>query len=718
MRFGPTSLRLTSVVARGLRRPRLRDDLKVSEQVVAGKNSFVIKIPETESYARYGPFEYELLRLCDGARTPADIADAMYERYPERPLGEAEVADFLDGMDPNTWERSVGEKNLAILEKIRDERKRRVDRSSLLYIYFSAWDPDRLLDRIHPYLRWLYTREFVIFSIILFALTAGIVIADFHRIRADTVEFYNFTHKTAYDIWVFWFLLLFVSGVHEFGHGLTCKNFGGEVHQMGFMLIFFTPSFYTDCTDMHMFDRTSKRLWTIFAGIWVEMVLCALATFVWFFSPPGSFIGDLCYKTLLMTGVSGVFINLNPLMKFDGYYALAQYLEIDNLREQAFNYTKLWAQQTILRRPVTLPVVGRRKHRIFLIFGVAAFYYSILILTIVTVFVKNVFTSRFGTWGYVMTAGVVYLLLRRRLGNFLPAMIAKLPQTKEKLMAWQLTWQQKVGGAVVAALLLLPLPPGFNPPAATSEFLLEPGERAEVRAPVAGLVQEVRVGEGQEVAPGAVLAVLHNPEITARAAVAERELQLAERNLLEARSRNDLGAIQKYSQERQRLATEVTELRRKQAGLTLRAPLAGVVATPQLDQRVGAYLNEGETFAVLADRRLMRARILVRDWELEDVTENARVKLDLRAHPFHPFAGHVRQIMPAAASDRPVAEPQKLERKGQEITNYFAVVLEVDNPEGLLREGMTGTAKIYGRGYPLGWRMSRAGWRWLRSHVW
>lgn len=718
MRFGPTSLELTSVLAKGLRRPKLREDLVVSEQVVAGETSYVVKVPKTNIYLRYQAFEFEVLRLCDGTRTAADIAALLSEQNPDQPISQQEVMEFLDNMDPSFWERSLGEKNLAILEKIRDERKKRVESRNLFYMRFSAWNPDRLLERLHPYLRWMFTREFVIFCLILFGLTLVIIAGDWQRIRHDTAEFYSFTNKTAYDLWIFWVLTFFISLVHEFGHGLTCKHYGGEVAQMGLLLIYFTPAFYTEVTDMYLFDRTSKRLWTIFAGIWIELVVCALATFVWFLSPPGSFLGDLGYKTLLLTGVSGVFMNLNPLMKLDGYYVLCQYLEIDNLREDSFEYLKAWFRRMVLRQDVDLPPASRRRRRTFLLYGTAALLYGVMVLTIVTLFVKNIFTSKFGDWGYVLTAGVVYLLLRKRVQKALPGARAGLQALKEKLMAWRMTRLQKAGGLALLVVLVAPLPSGISPAAVSTEFLLEPGERAEVRAPVPGLVEEVRVREGDTVEAGAVLAVLHNPDLEARATKVESELKLAERSLATAQARHDLGEIQKYSRERQRLESERAEASEKRAGLILRAPRAGVVTTPQVEQRVGDYLAEGEEFAVLADRRTMRARILVRDWELEDVKEGARAKLNFRTYPFRSFSGTVKQIMPAAALDRPVAEPHKLERKGQELTNYFAVTLEIRNPDGVLREGMTGTAKIYGRRYPLAWRAGRSTWRWLRSQVW
>ncbi|HEY7679465.1 MAG TPA: efflux RND transporter periplasmic adaptor subunit, partial [Terriglobia bacterium] len=653
MRFGPTSLKLHTVLARTLRRPKLRTDLRVSRQVMGGEESVVINVPGTMVYSRIGTLEYEVLTICDGTRTPAEIAAEMKRRDPESVLDETEVADFLETVEPELWEKSLGEKNLAILEKIKEERSERVSRNSILYIYFKAWDPDKFLDRIHPYLKWMFTPGFVIFSVVLFVLIFVIVAADWPRIRQDTVDFYGFTNKTAYDIWVFWILLFFVSMIHEFGHGLSCKHFGGQVHQMGLMLVFFTPAFYTDCTDMHMFDRTSKRLWTIFNGLWIETVLCGLSTLVWYFSMPGSFVSDIAYKTLLLTGVSGLFFNLNPLMKFDGYYALAQYLGIDNMREDSFSYLRSWVLKYVFRKDVDLPAASKRKRRVFLIFGTAAFLYGTLVLVLFSLFIRNVFTSKFGDWGYPLTFLAVYMLLRKRIQKAWPSMVSGLRDAKEKLMAWRLTRLQQAG--LVGILLLISIPP--TPTEVATEFVLEPGERADVRPGVAGNVMRVDVLEGQSVAAGAVLAVLGNPDVTTRVIVAAQQLALFERELMAARERADLGAVQRAAESRQHAQTELSEARRKQDGLILTAPFAGIVTTPRVETMQGTFLVEGQEFARIADRSHVHARILVRDWELEEVAPGAAVKLKVRAYPFRTFEGVVERILPAAALDRPVTDP-------------------------------------------------------------
>jgi putative peptide zinc metalloprotease protein len=693
----------------------LRTDLRISEQVVAGEKSVVIKIPETGSYNRYGGFEYELLTMCDGERTPAEIAAAMTENNPERSLEESDVLEFLDGMEPWMWERSVGEKNLAILEKIRDERKTRVNSSNLMYITFTAWNPDKTLARLDPYLSWMYTRGFIIFSLILFGIGALIWATDYNRISQDTVAFYTFTNKSAADIWVYWILMLVTGGIHEFGHGLTCKHFGGDVHQMGFMLIYLTPAFYTDTTDVYMFSRAAPRQWTIFAGIWIELVLCGLATIVWYFSLPGSWVSSFSYKVLLFTGISGAFLNLNPLMKADGYYALSQYLEMESLREESFAYLGAFLRHYVLRQDVELPPATQRKQRIFLTFSVLALFYSATIIVLSIFFVRNIFGSMFGeSWGFLLTLVVAYLFLRKRIRKIWPGLRARLRQEKERFMAWKMTRMQQAG--IAAVVLLLTVPP-FSAEVST-DFVLEPGQRAEVRATVPGRVADVPVREGDRVPAGATLAVLRNPELESRATILEQQLQLAESDLRAAAMRSDSQEVARAGHERERLESELTIARTRLAALVLRAPFAGIVTTPQIEQRVGEVLPEGADFLTLADREQMRARILVRDYELEDVHTGAAARLKVNAFPFRTYAGDVQQILPAATSDRPVANPEKVERYGQELTNFFAVVLEFPNSDGSLREGMTGTARITGKSYPLVWKAGRAAWRWLRSQVW
>lgn len=714
MRFGPTSLKASSILAKGLHRRKFRADLRVSEQTVAGEKSFVVKIPETNSYNRFGATEYELLTLCDGTRARAEVAGVWNQTHPDEPLSEEEVAGFLEGVEPEIWEQSAGEKNLAVLERIRDERKNRVDQSSMLYISFKAWDPNKTLARMDPYFGWIFTRGFVIFSVALFVTAAYLLAGDWTQVQRDTAALYTFQGKTAYDIWIFWFLLLALGCIHEFGHGLACKHFGGDVHQMGFLLIYFTPAFFTDTTDIMLFNRFARRQWVLFAGIWIELVICGIAAIFWRFTVAGSFGNDLAYKTMLLSGIQGAFLNLNPLIKADGYYALAEYLHIDNLREDAFAYLRAWARKYILFEDIDLPQASRRHRRVFIVFGLTAMTYSVSLLFLTVFFVKNVLVSKFGNWGYFLTAAVVYYFARKGLKKAWHQARAWWREKKEEYMAWKMTRRQQVGAIGLAVLFLIPP----IPTRVASDFVLEPGKDARIRTEVSGVVRHVMVKQGDSVSAGEAIALLFNPELDAQAKMLSQQLAMADAEVRAGQTQAYSTKLAAAIQERGRLEQEWAVAQKRAEALTVRTPIAGVIAGPGIEQKSGQYLPAGDELCEVADRSSMKARIWVRDWELGDFHVGSPAELKVVPFTFRTFSGSVDQILPAAAVDRPVAQPEQLERLGQQLTNYFAVEMTFPNPDGSLTEGMTGTAKIAGAHSPLAWQVGRGTWRWLRSQVW
>ena len=201
----------------------------------------------------------------------------------------------------------MGEKNLAVLERIRDERKTRINQSSLLYIYFKAWNPNRTLRRMEPYLRWMFTPGFVIFSIAIFVIAMSILAGDWARVQKDTGGTLFFLRQER----------LRHMGLLDH-HAVPRRHprirarahmqaFRRRSESNGVSADLFHACFYTDTTDILLFESTAPREYVIFAGIWVELVICSLATFVWALSVPGSTMNDLAYKLLLLSGISGAY---------------------------------------------------------------------------------------------------------------------------------------------------------------------------------------------------------------------------------------------------------------------------------------------------------------------------------------------------------------------------------------------------------------------------
>lgn len=714
MRFGPSGLRASPVLAKGLHRPKLRSDIRISKQNASGEVSYVVKIAETSSYRRYGEYEFELLQACDGTRTAAEVAAFMNATRPDAPVDEPTVLEFLDGIEPEMWERTIGEKNLAILERLRDERKGRLDQSSLLYITFKAWDPDKTLTRLDPWLSWMFTREFVYFSVALFIFTIWLLAGDWGRIATDTADLWNFSTKSAYDLWLFWALLMVLGCIHEMGHGLTCKHYGGDVHQMGFMLIYLTPAFFTDTTDILLMDRVAPRQWTIFAGIWIEMVVFGLAAILWHITLPGSAINDVSYKMMLLSGFQGTVINLNPLIKADGYYVLCQHLQIDNLREDAFAFLNAWLKKYILRRDVELPAATMRQKRIFFTFSLSALVYSTVLILVVLWWVRNMCVNKFGAWGYVIFSALICFFLRKKLRQLWRMLREGWIRGKEKYMAWKLTRAQVAGFAAIAAIIAVPpIPSNIATP-----FILEPANQADVRTVVPGIMHQILVRQGDTVQQGQILSVMDNPSLAAAVATDTQRLALAQSRFRAAEASGNFAAADNASHEAARLKQSLTEAKQKFGQLEIRAPIAGIVTTPELPETAGEHFTPGQIFCHISSRAEMHARILVRDWEMSDVHPGARVLLKAAPYPYLTYVGRVERIMPAAAQDQPASNSPVPERNGQQLTNYMAVIAYLYNSDDSLREGMTGTAKIYSTPRPIGWQIARGTWRWIRSQVW
>ena len=158
----------------------------------------------------------------------------------------------------------------------------------------------------------------------MFAVMTWMWIGRFGEIWRDSFEFYNFATKSGGDLLEFWILFGAMAFFHESFHGLTCKHFGGNVESMGFTLMYFAPSFYCDVTQVWIYGGKWERIATAIAGIWGDLIICFFATVVWWATTAGMSVHNLAYKIMMVTGIGVSVLNLNPLIKLDGYYIFCE----------------------------------------------------------------------------------------------------------------------------------------------------------------------------------------------------------------------------------------------------------------------------------------------------------------------------------------------------------------------------------------------------------
>lgn len=325
---------------------------------------------------------------------------------------------------------------------------------------------------------------------------------------------------------VAWVVLLSVVVLHEFAHGLTCKHFGGHVHEMGFLLIYFQPAFYCNVSDAWLFPERSHRLWVTFAGAYFEMFLWALAMLVWRLTEPATALNHFALIVVATSAIKSLF-NMNPLIKLDGYYLLSDWLGIPNLRSKSGQY--LWAGlRALLGRPANWPTGATpRERRICLFYGLIATAFGTWLLSMVALQVGRHLVGEYQAWGFVGFTVLLCAVFRSSIRKSFNTLTSRLRSASLAAAKWRKP--VKVLGllAVIFGLLYW----GHTDLRISGEFVILPAHNADVRAKVEGIIQEVCVNEGEAVKPGQLIARLSDRDGSAelrktRAAIEEKQAQL------------------------------------------------------------------------------------------------------------------------------------------------------------------------------------------------
>src|SRR2546426_6987722 len=266
---------------------KFRPDLKVIRQVQRGEVSFIVKDPVALKYYRFGTLEVSLFKYLDGTRDHAQIAESLSAAVGLTLTGSM-VASFVEELKKKDLiERSGTEKSLVLLERLRKQRKLKAETGAegrdTLYMRFPFYDPDNLYNKIIKHISFLWSRKFFFVYLILFSLAATIIISNLDTVRTGIANLYSFQDKGFRDIAMFIGVLFTIIVLHENGHGLTCKRYGGGGYSSGVMLVYFMPAFYAHGNDTWTFESKAAKPWGTFAGGFVELNIFSIARFVLYF---------------------------------------------------------------------------------------------------------------------------------------------------------------------------------------------------------------------------------------------------------------------------------------------------------------------------------------------------------------------------------------------------------------------------------------------------
>ncbi|MGQ9913886.1 MAG: HlyD family efflux transporter periplasmic adaptor subunit [Thermogutta sp.] len=719
---------------------RKRPDLVAQRQRYEGETYWVIKDPVGLNYFRFREEEFFLLNQLDGTSSLDEVKERFEAEFPPQKITLEELQQFLGMLHRSGLVvADVPEQGYHLLQRRRERRKKELIQafSNILAVRFKGIDPERILNALYPYVRWAFHPVTFLLCVILWISALLLVLVEFNVFLSRLPTFQQFFTPTN-ALWLA-AVLAVTKVIHEFGHGLSCKHFGGECHEMGVMFLVLTPCLYCNVSDSWMIPSRWHRAAIGAAGIFVELTLAALATFVWWFSEPG-LLNHLALNVMFICSVSTVMFNGNPLLRYDGYYVLSDLLEIPNLRQKATQILSRHAAHLFLGlEPQDDPFLPQRNHALFITYSVAAVIYRWVVVISILLFLNRLFKPyRLEIIGQAIAAASLYGLLVQPLYQLFKFL--RVPGRWSQVKKPRLYMTLAGLGAVLAFIFFVPLPYHVM---CTCE--IQPRDGIPIYVEVPGRLDEVQVRPGDRVQAGQELARLSDSDLDYQIARLQTLANQYEVRLtsLERRRFDDPAAAAEIPSLREAYQTakgQLAERLRDRERLVLRAAADGTVypppwkarretpettlaewsATPMEPRNLGAYLRAGDLFCLIGDPQQMEAVLIVDQADVDFVRSGLSVRIKLDDLPSQTFRGEIAEVAKRQAEAASIrlsgkaggevatkTDPETGLEKPISISYQARVPLE--NDSGMLFPGLRGRAKI---------RTDPANWLTLAQRFW
>ena len=687
-----------------------RAELDVSRQVFREGPAYVVRDPTTFQAHRLSPEDYRVFAALDESRTLGETFTGLVGAGVLEEGQRDEFFAFVLQMH-RLGLLSVPVNDAGSLYK-RFERRRRAARRSLATSVFFCRvpmvNPDAFLTRTVWAVRWLFTRWAVLLWLAA-VCAAGVVAAG----RWDELSAPLLTMLTGEKLILLWVVLVGLKVVHEFGHAWACKAFGGHVPEMGVMLVVGTPCAYVDATDSWGFASRWRRVWVSLAGMYFESWVGVAAVFVWAATGPG-LLNTVAYQAALLSTIVTIGFNLNPLMRFDGYYIASDLLNMPNLRARAQAKVGGLVSRWVLGVRDAGGNESRGLSAMLIVFGIASSVYKATLVLSICAMVA----LKFYTVGVALAAGYIAITLggwASRVVRYVGFSEATAPVRGRAVLA-----SVALALAAVGVVGFVPMPGGVEAGGVI-------GRETEhvVRAPEAGSVVGVGLRGGERARAGAVLVELENSELEGAAEVSRAELRRVEAELSVARFEAGSRALQaERRREHERARAERTAVRA--ASLRVGSPGAGeVIERVRLER--GVFVRAGDELArvvsgawvarvLLTGEQVRRAELAVGSRALCRPMTDVGVVLEGRVASIAP-AGD-RRIEHAALTSVGGGSIAVDAETGEAGRPYFEVTVELGETGELpasVRQGSTVRVRLSGDRETLGVRAWRRVTRFLNE---
>jgi putative peptide zinc metalloprotease protein len=621
-------------------RPRLREGVTALHRRLRGRPWVLLYDPVAQRFHRVPAHVYKVITLLDGVRTLDEIwaaacAEAESQGSGNRGvIGQHDLVQLMSQLYSNDLlQTQISPDASEVLARYKKQKRSKLMQSWLNPISMKVplVYPDPWFDRQRALAEKLFSQPVLWLWLVIVTPAAVLAWQNWQPLTTNLSD----RVLSAQNLFLLWFTYPVVKGIHEWAHGMAIKAWGGAVREMGVMLIVFAPVPYVDASASYRFPSKWTRATVAAAGILAELLLGAIAVYVWLAAEPG-LVKALAYNVILIAGASTVLVNGNPLMRYDGYFILCDLLETPNLAQRATQYWVYLSDRYFFRSLDAKPPMESEGERPLLFFyGAIAPFYRLFIT--------------FGLIWFVATqyfiVGVILALISTWMAVVLPLWKAYKHVNQGGTLSRRRDFSQRRAvlaiGLFAGLLFVVPMP--FY---SVQQAVVWLPEDNIIRAQVAGLIAERSVQQGQRVTRGQPLLRLDNLELSAEAETAAASVEKMEAQLRSAEG-EDLVKAEGLRQELGAARARVSELESRLKALNITAPSKGVWVQAADTELQGRYAKRGEVLGYVVDgpSQLLRAAVTQEDMAI--IKDRLRaVEARLSQNVYQPITGHVVRRVP------------------------------------------------------------------------
>lgn len=621
-------------------KPRLRGHAVIHRHLYRGRVWYVLQDRSSGRFHRFSPVANLVIGLMDGRRTLQEIWETACTRLGDDAPTQDEIINVLATLhradvlqtDAATdigelQERTVRQKKMRLKQYIQNP----------LALRLPLLDPEPIVSAMAPLSRVLFSWFGALVWLGVMAWALVLVGVHWNELTKDVTD----QMLSADNLLLMALVFPAAKVIHEFGHALALKARGGEVHEMGVMLLVLMPVPYVDASASLAFRSKGDRMLVGASGMLSELFLAALALFVWVNVEPG-LVRAVAYNVIVIAGISTLVFNINPLLRFDGYYILADLIEIPNLGQRANTYLGYLVRRYLFAVKGAEPgdyAPGERPWFVF--YSIAAFCYRMVVMVGIAILVAE----RFFFIGVLLALWALYSMLvlpiAKKIGYLFdsPELAGRRTQTVVAV---------GLSAMLLAAVIFWVPAPSWT----RAEGVTVAPENAQVRAGTDGFVQRVVAAERQAVRAGDPLVVMEDPELLSKVRVLEA--QLREQHARLAAAYDDRVQATLVREEIAHLTSRLAESRRRAGDLVIRSPVDGVFVMPASVDAPGRFVRRGEVVAFVLDLSHAVVQVVVPQGEADLVRHmTRRVELRLVENVPAVIPALVRRVVPAATDRLP-----------------------------------------------------------------